>query len=257
MVMEERPTRAKYWAALILVSLTLRLLISFVVFGHLSQYSDAGNYAREAQDLLQGRYQGQAFFWPVGRAICLMPFLLLFGTSETVCKANSVAIDVACVVMAALLGHQVLKKRSTARLVGWIAAFYPLMTLLSGWCYSQNTAMLFLLGFGYLAISAWRNRRNGAFAPLVRWFAAGCSLGLAILSRPSSQSVLALCLAAFAALLATRYVRPRLLPPTWLISWRNIAACALVCIIGVLACGCARRQSQRLGGGGLGRLYQQ
>jgi hypothetical protein len=106
----------------------------------------------------------------------------------------------------------------------------------SGCRLAAVVAALFLLGFACLAIVAWRTRHKGAFAPLATWFAAGCSLRLATLSRPSSQSVFALCLAALAALPLIGYVKPRLLHPTWLVSWRNTAAWALTCVVGVLVC---------------------
>jgi hypothetical protein len=236
MVVDDRPTRVRYWVALILVALAIRLVVAFVLFGHLTQQSDALSYVNQARDILAGRYEGKAFFWPVGRSVCLIPFLFAFGASEAVIKANCITIDVACVIMAALLGHQVLRRRSTARLVGWIAAFYVPMALASNWCYSENAELLFLLTFSCLTIAACRHVGKGGLASLGAWFASGCALGLAILTRPSSQSVLAACLAGCVLFTVIRYVRPGLFSAAWLVSWRTIAAAGLLFAIGVSAC---------------------
>ena len=48
--------------------------------------------------------------------------------------------------MTALLAHQVLRRRSAARLSGWVAAFYPPGVLICGWSYAEQFALLCLLG---------------------------------------------------------------------------------------------------------------
>ncbi len=72
------------------------------------QEDDPFVYAKQAGRIMRGEDKGHGYFCPPGRSYCLIPFFLAFGESETTCRANAVAFDVACVLVAAALAHQVL-----------------------------------------------------------------------------------------------------------------------------------------------------
>ena len=79
----------------------IRLLAAFYVFLAVPQGDDPFIYAKQAVGIMRGSDEGQVYFCPPGRSYCLIPFFLAFGESETTCRANAVAFDVACVLVAA------------------------------------------------------------------------------------------------------------------------------------------------------------
>jgi len=209
MIDQNKPTTVNYWATLTLSALAIRLIVAFILFGSFGQNSDAFYYADQARRLLKGEAWDQPFFWPVGRSLALLPFFWLFGTSEAVVKANSVAIDVGCVLLAAMLAHQVLRKSAAARLAGWLAVFYPPMVLCSGWSFPSNFTMLGLLGSASLGLLAYQ-QHNRWFLSLTAWFASACCLGLAMLTRPSATAILLLAICAAISCLLIHLMMPTL-----------------------------------------------
>lgn len=240
----DRPTKASYWLFLTLAALVVRVAVTFWLLGDWRQSSDAMSYANQARDIVANRWT-YPNFWPVGRSICLTPFFLAFGTSETVIKWNAIAFDIGCVLLAAILAHQTLRGNSAARLAGWIAAFYPPMVLLSGWSYADNVTMFFLLAFAILAIAAHREGRQSIdqtqhkksrWKSLGLWFVSGCALAMAILTRPAVQGVLALGVAGCVAFLIIRRFRPSFLASLGEASWKSVGIAALAFAPGVLCC---------------------
>jgi hypothetical protein len=238
----DRPTTIAYWTALALTALVLRVVVGFVLFGEASLSGDAPSYANQARDMAAGKWT-YPNFWPAGRSIALAPFFLAFGTSEAVVKADSITIDIGCVLLAAILAHQILLLRSSARLAGWIAAFYPPMVLLSPRSFSMNVTQFFLLGFASLAIAACRAGGKNPLRIAATWFAAGCCLGGAVLTRPSAQSILAVGAAGIVGYFIARRIRPslfataasgRLLWQSACGAWLAVAAGVLVCVAPVL-----------------------
>lgn len=232
----EKPTTIGHVVLLTLVALTIRVIVAFGLFGHLPQTSDALAYAHQARAMVAAGGLDGANFWPVGRAFGLIPFLVVFGTSDTVVRANTVFFDVLCVLMVSLLAHQVLLRRSAARLAGWIAAFYPPMVLLSGWSYSVNATMLFLLGFSCLAIAAWRRGEKWNWTSLNLWLASGCFLGFAVLTRPSTLSVFFMGLVGWLGVLIARRIQPNWCRSAEGTSWWMLLSGGVAWSVGVLAC---------------------
>jgi hypothetical protein len=242
----DRPTKASYWLLLTLAALVVRVVVTFWLLGDCRQSSDSVFYVGQARDIVTGHWT-HPNFWPVGRSLGLVPFFWAFGTSETVIKWNAIAIDIGCVLLAAILAHQTLRGNVAARWAGWIAAFYPPMVLLCGWSYADNVTMFFLLAFAILAIAAGRHGRdcpnfriseNGTvpFSAPALWFACGCALAMAILTRPAVQSVLALGAAGCFGLLIVRRFRPTFLASLGEASWKSVGAAALAFAPGVLCC---------------------
>jgi hypothetical protein len=228
----DRPTTVAYWVAIALTALAIRVVVAIFLCGDLA---DSLSYAKQAQDMMTGNWN-YPNYWPAGRSLGLVPFLWAFGTSEAVIKANSIAFDLGSVILAAVLAHQVLRRRSTARLAGWIAALYPPMILQSPWSYSQNTTAFFLLAFSILVIAACRRDETSSWRRLAASFASGCSLGVAILTRPSTQSVFVLGTAGCVGFLILRQIKPSLFPTTSQISWKIVCSAGLTFVLGVLGC---------------------
>jgi hypothetical protein len=233
----DRPTKASYWLLLTLAALAVRVAVTFWLLGACTQSSDALNYAKQASDIVAGRWT-YPNFWPVGRSIGLVPFFWAFGVSEAVMKWNAVVFDIGCVLLAAILAHQTLRGKFAARAAGWIAAFYPPMVLLSGWTYADNVTMFFLLAFATLAIAACRDGQQNQYRwkSSALWFASGCALAMAILTRPAVQGVLASGAACCFAFLIVRRFRPTFLASLGEASWKSVGAAALAFTPGVLCC---------------------
>ncbi len=228
-------TTLNYWVGLAAVALALRVVVAFGLFGGVSQQADALGYATQAKTMAAGEWN-YPNFEPAGRSIALVPFLWAFGTSEAVIKANSITFDIGCVLMAAVLGHLVLRKRSTARWVGWIAAAYPPMILLSAWSYTSNVALFCVLVFSSLAIVACRSCLKNKFLSLGAWLMSGCALGFAMLTRPSSQTILAFGIVCWIGFMIVRWLRPQLVRFAEHVSWKMIWGSGLVFLLGVLGC---------------------
>ncbi|MFZ1937373.1 MAG: hypothetical protein WCB27_19580 [Thermoguttaceae bacterium] len=235
MTSNDKPTKLTYWLALVLVAVAVRIVVAFGLFGDLSQISDALCYADQARHMVAGTWN-YPNFWPAGRSIALVPFFWAFGTSEAVVKANAITFDIGCVLMAAVLGHIVLRKRSAARLTGWIAVVYPPMVMLSGCSYTNNVTMLSMLLFSSLAIVACRTCLKNKFASLAAWFVSGCALGCAILNRPSAQTVLFFAGVCWIGLMIVRWAKPRLVRFAEHVSWKMLWGSGIVFLLGLLGC---------------------
>jgi hypothetical protein len=231
MTSDDRPTSFRYWVALALAALAVRVVVVFGLFGDLPQEGDGRGYSVQAQHMVAGTWN-YPNFWPAGRSIALVPFFEVFGTSESVIKANAIFFDVADVLMAAVLAHLVLRKRSVARLAGWIAVAYPPMVLLSGWSHTDNVAMFCLLVFSSLAIVAWRSCLKGGRMSLAAWFVSGCALGGAMLTRPSAQTVLFFGGVCWIGFMILRWLRPRLVRFAEGVSWKMIWGSGAVFLVG-------------------------
>ncbi len=206
----DKPTTAGYWLTLTLVALAIRMLAAFYLFLVVPQGGDAASYAEQAVNIMTGSDAGKPYFFPPGRSYCLIPFFLVFGESETACRANAVVFDVACVLAAAALAHQVLRRCSAARATGWIAAFYPPAVILSGWCYSENVTMLALTCCVCFALLGFRAMEKRGWWSLPAWFLSGGFLGLTIVTRPSALSVWFLAVLGWIGFLALQRFRPEL-----------------------------------------------
>ncbi len=135
-------------------------------------------------------------------------------------------------------------------LAGWIAAFYPPMILLTGWSRAENVAMFFLLAFAGLAIMACRNGGGSSWKQLATWFAAGCSLCFATLTRPSSPSILVLGAIGLIVFLLIRRVRPSLFQTVGDGSWKIRLWCGPGVSAGLFGVHRACPLAQRLSGVG-------
>jgi hypothetical protein len=234
----DRPTSYRYWIALTITALALRLAVAIVLIGvskgPAQRTGDAFAYADQAHDMVAGEWT-YPNFWPAGRSFALVPFFWAFGTSEATVRANSIAFDIACVLMAAVLGHQILRRRSAARLSGWIAACYPPMVLLASKSYSMNVAMFFLLLFASLTIAACRSYGKSLWQTLALWLLAGGALGFACITRPSAQSIWALGLAGGVVILLLHQWRPQVFSAAvWpYVSWKNGMLAGAAAMLGV------------------------
>jgi len=230
----EKPTTIAYWIALALTALAVRIVVAFVVFGTIGQKSDALAYANQAREMVSGSTRVHSYPWPPGRSFALVPFFLVFGTSEPIVRANAVVFDVGCVLMAAVLAHQVLRRRSAARLTGWIAAFYPPTVMLSAWSYAENVALFALLGAACIALAAIRTSAQNGWWSLGSWFLSGCLLGLMILTRPSAFSILGMVMVGWIGFLAVRRFRPDLVGAAAHVSWGGLLGTGLAFLLGVV-----------------------
>ncbi len=232
----DKPTTAGYWVKLALVALAMRMLAAFYLFLVVPQGADAAAYAKQAVQIMTGEDKGHPYFFPPGRSYCLIPFFLVFGESDTTCRANAVVFDVACVLAAAALAHQVLRRRSAARMTGWIAAFYPPAVMISGWCYAENVTMLALMGGVSFAVLGFRTIEERGWRSLPAWFLSGCFLGLAIVTRPSAFSVLFVAIAGWIGFWALRCFRPGLFGAAGRVPSTLVGAAGMVFSLAALGC---------------------
>jgi hypothetical protein len=186
---QEKQTTARYWLALTLAALAVRVVVACVLFRGMPDSSDPRAYADQARQMVDASSPARPYYYPPGRSEALVPFFLLFGTADAVVRASSIFYDVACVLAAAALAHQVLRRRSAARLSGWIAAFYPPAIMLSGFSYTMNVVEFAILCSTCLALRAWRDRDARRWFSLGGWLLSGICLGFAVLTRPSTASV--------------------------------------------------------------------
>jgi len=253
----DKPTTLHYWLALGLAALAVRIVVACLLFCGMPDASDPRAYADQARQMVEGTSPPQPFYYPPGRSYALVPFFRVFGTSNAVVQANSIFIDVACVLAAAVLAHQVLRRRSAARLSGWVAAFYPPAIMLSGFSYTMNVVMLTMLCSTCLALLAgrcwprpdlrltgsggageelflrWRFRL--VWLSLGAWFLSGVFLGFAVLTRPSTASVVFVP-AAWFSLLLVRLIKPKLLGEATRISPSATIAAGAAFLIGLAGC---------------------
>ncbi len=253
----DKPTTLHYWLALGLAALAVRIVVACLLFRGMPDASDPRAYADQARQMVEGTSPPQPFYYPPGRSYALVPFFWVFGTSNAVVQANSVFIDVACVLAAAVLAHQVLRRSSAARRSGWVAAFYPPAIMLSGFSYTMNAVMLAMLCSTSLALLAWRCwprpglgltrsasedsesflrwRFRLVWFSLGAWFLSGVFLGFAVLTRPSTASVVLVPAAGFSLLLVRR-VKPKLMGATARISPTAAIAAGAAFLVGVAGC---------------------
>ena len=210
MDVQDKPTTIVYWVALMLAAAAVRVLVACVFFGSLPDSSDPLVYAKFAERMIDGSSAGHVYKWTPGRSYALAPFFLAFGTSSAVIKANSIFFDVGGALAAAILAHQVLRRRSAARLSGWVAAFYPPAIMLSGMSYTMNVTMFGLLCGTCFAILGWRVMEKHAAGSLAAWFASGGCFGFATLVRASSASVVLAGVAAWLLWFVLRCFKPSL-----------------------------------------------
>ena len=232
----DQPTTIAYWVKLTLVALAIRLLAAFYVFLAVPQEDDPFIYAKQAGRIMTGTDKGHPYFCPPGRSYCLIPFFLAFGTSETTCRANAVAFDVACVLAAAVLADLVLRRRSAARKAGWIAAFYPPAVMISGWCFSENVTMFALLCCVCFALLGLRTLDESRWWSLLAWFSSGCCMGLAIVTRPSAFSVFFAAIGAWIGFLALRQFRLNLAGAAARVPAGLVLGAGVVFSLAVLCC---------------------
>jgi len=231
----DKPTTVAYWIKLTLVALAIRLLAAFYVFLAASQDADASYYVKQAVRIMTGSDKS-TYFLPPGRSYCLIPFFLAFGESETTCRANAVVFDLAGVLVAAALAHQMLRRRSAARMAGWIAAFYPPAVMLCGWCYSENVTMFALTCSVCFAVLGLRTVGKNSWWSLAAWFLCGGFLGLTMLTRPSSFSLAFLASVGWIGLLALQRFRPSLAGAAAEVPPRLILGGGLVFSLAALCC---------------------
>jgi hypothetical protein len=232
----DKRTTIGYWLLLTLAALLVRIVAAFFVFGAEPERSDPLAYADQARGMVAAADHATAYFWPPGRSFALVPFFLAFGTSASVVRANSIFFDVGCVLAAAAIAHQVLRRSSAARLSGWVAALYPPAVMLSAFSYSMNVVMFAMLCCAYFALLACRTfKSNGGFS-LGAWFLSGGFLGFAVLTRPSSVSILLAGTAAWIGFLLVQRIRPGPVGVAARISSKMAASAGSVFLLGVACC---------------------
>ncbi len=232
----DKRTTIGYWLALTIAALAIRIGLAFFLFGGIPQTADALAYAQQARQMVAAASDVNVYFWPPGRSLALVPFFLAFGTLDFVVRANSIFFDVACVLMVAALAHQLLRRRSAARRSGWVAALYPPAVMLSGFSYSMNVTMFAMLCSTYFALLACRTCAKNGWLSLGAWFLSGGFLGFAVLTRPSSASILLAAIAAWIGFLLLRRIRPGLLGVANRISSKMTIGAGAVCLLGVACC---------------------
>jgi 4-amino-4-deoxy-L-arabinose transferase-like glycosyltransferase len=168
---------------LLAVAFAVRILVVFVALHRMPIVSDAGEYTDQARALLHHMRVG-AYYWPPGQSYFLTAVFKVAGDSDTVAKASNIVVDVANAVLAVLLARRLLVDSRAIRLTGWLLALFPSTILMSGQPYSISLTMLCLLAAALLLLQGHDSARWPYFP------AAGALLGFAVLTRPSTLSVL-------------------------------------------------------------------
>ena len=181
----DRPLRLRWrvadWAAILIASALLRVLVAFVALGAMPLAGDAGDYFTAALRLTSGD-AGVPFYWPPGESLALAAGFGLLGPSLALARWITVAMSTATVAFTMLLARD-LAGASTARTAGWMAAVYSPAVLLCGQPCAQHLAALCLAAAAHFAMRAARATRPLPF------LATGMALGLGCLARPSMASV--------------------------------------------------------------------
>jgi hypothetical protein len=187
-----------FWVRLVTVAVAVRVLVVFGALHSMPVVSDAAAYTEQARRLVHHWSTG-AYYWPPGESYLMAGLFAVVGDSDTVAKASNIAVDVAAVVLAVLLARRLLTDVRAIRWTGWILAIFPSLVLMSGQPYSFALTMVCLLALALLIL------RGLETAGVANAALAGGFLGFAILTRPSTISVLP-ALAIVTGVLARRFM---------------------------------------------------
>lgn len=172
-----------FWLRLIGVAFAVRVVVVFGVLHAMPVVSDASAYTEQARRLARHWSTG-AYYWPPGQSYALAGVFVVFGDGDNVAKAANIGIDVTAIVLAVLVARRLLVDERAVRLTGWILAVFPSLVLMSGQPYSLSLTMVCLLAVTLLLLRGCETGRLAEFA------AAGGILGFAILTRPSTITVI-------------------------------------------------------------------
>jgi hypothetical protein len=126
-----------------------------------------------------------AYFWPPGLPFLLSGIFRVLGPGAAQARLLTVGAGVAGVALVVVLAEQVAREHRTVLAAGWLAALYPPSLLLAAQPYTEELALVCLVGTTVAVLKSWETRRAA-------WFAvAGAALGFGILVRPSLLSVAA------------------------------------------------------------------
>ena len=171
----------------------MRLAAIAAVGANRPGFADAAPYVRAAREISEhGRYPDRtdAYFFRAPAYPAFLAAATLGRPDRTpLAKGANAALGSAGAVLLALISARVFRRRSVAIATGLVAAVFPSLVVVSIGIQSEPLFILFLLCAG-LSLLAAADRRS-----LPAAFAAGVSLGLAALTRPSALALAPLLIA--------------------------------------------------------------
>lgn len=184
-------TRRRRLAVLFGIALALRLLVVLASGPSRSDFGDAAAYIRTSRALLDTHaYPADVDPLPVFRAPGYPVFLAIstMGHPEALAidKVWNALLGALTVPLLALLAGAAFRSERAATLSGAIAAVHPSFLVLAKDVQSEALFVLFFVAAALLLLAAWDTSR------VALAFAAGASLGFAILTRPSALLLLVL-----------------------------------------------------------------
>jgi 4-amino-4-deoxy-L-arabinose transferase-like glycosyltransferase len=180
------------WVAILGTAIVVRLALAFGLLGHMPMVSDAESYDDFAAKLAQDFPGHDAYYWPPGNAFLLAAAYALTGKSVVVARLLMLALSTASVWLVVLLARELSRgNQRVAAAAGWLAALYVPALFLVGQSYAQHLAAFTLLAFTYVGVRALKEDRLAFYA------AAGVTLGVGCLTRPSMVSVFPVILVAW------------------------------------------------------------
>jgi 4-amino-4-deoxy-L-arabinose transferase-like glycosyltransferase len=190
------PTRG-YWIALVGAAFAVRTIVALGILHSLPIVSDASAYSAQAADIVHGK-ASYPYYWPPGTSYVLALSYWTFGVHAWVARGLMIVVSTLSVLTTALLARRLLKVWPAAALAGWVLALYPGIAMLAAEPFAQDLTLLTLTLTALLAMRAWDRGR------MLDYVFLGLSLGMAVLSRPSTLSVAPVLVAAAAIAIRRR-----------------------------------------------------
>ncbi len=174
-----------FWVRLLGTALGVRVVFSMLAVAGWPLTSDANEYSNQAKRLLDDFPGPSQYYWPPGTSYVLMPFYELLGAGRWSARAAMILLSVATVAATVLLARRVLEDERTARAAGWVMALLPSAVFMPSQPFSFDVT---LLGVTLTVLAALTAYDRGQ----ARWLVlGGLALGLAVVARPGSASILA------------------------------------------------------------------
>ncbi len=173
-----------FWLRLLATALAARVVFSLLLVAGWPLTSDAAAYSEQAESF-GGDFRGdEQYYWPPGTSYVLAAFYELLGAGRWSARVAMILVSLATVVATVLLARRVLRDEAQARTAGWVMALLPSAVFMPSQPFSFDVTML---GVTVCALGALAAYDRGQ----ARWLlTAGAGLGLAVVARPGSASVL-------------------------------------------------------------------
>jgi len=198
-------TRPLRLAAVVGVGLVLRLTVAFGPLRHLPLVSDAAGYAGQAAGMARGD-PVPAYYWPPGTSYVIAGFYDVLGVHPWVAKLSAILVDAANVGLVAALAARLVADRRAPLVAGVLYAVFPSAVLMAAQPFSLQLTLLFLLLLAILLLDGARRHS------WLRLAGAGAAFGCAVLTRPSTATLLVSLVALLVVLLLRVHRRASPIP---------------------------------------------